>query len=291
MYITNDADFQHGVINPRKCALRVAGNKLAADGGDIFAAVGKQVQRVEGGELFKQAHFGPEASLYTNSLVAGAKTVVDLRELFGPLYNSADIMKKLGLHEHVPGIRNEDGVDAPALFSRVEFKQMETEIASGAIGIHGMAAIAIVALAGSITYHPSVTQNFAQNAVGMLLRCVPSSFTPGNLTKILNFDTETVMNRNIRVEATDRPAYLPRPANDPAFMSSGIYTLGPVIMTKTPMDSIGEDVVFGMLPEHCTHNDGLLRYASMLKCDVMDLPIKEIPVYIWCFFVMYVVLF
>lgn len=281
MYITNDSDFQHGVVNPRTCALRVAGNKLGPDGGDISAAVGRQIQRVEGVELVKQAYFGPEASVYTNSLIAGKSFVPDLRELFGRLYDSEDILKKLGIHQQVPGIRNEGGGNAPPLFCESQFRHGDS-LQSVAQGVHAMAAIACVALAGEISYHPFVTANMARNAVGMILKEFPAVFTPNNSTKLINFDPKTVVPRNIRVDVTDRPAYLPRPQNDHLFFSSGVFTLGPVIMTKFPRDTIEDDVVFGLLPEHCAHNDGLIRWASLLKCDVMEVPIEKIEV-ILCF--------
>lgn len=276
-YITNDSDFQFAVVNASKCALRVAGNKLGP-GEEIHAAVGRQVQRVEGRELMNQASFGPEPSLYANSFAAGLKMFPDLRELFGPLYNTADILKKLGVHSEVPGIANEDGADAPPLFTAVQFKTTATDVATVAVGVHCMALIALVSLAGGISYHPSVSANIAQSAIGLLLREFPKSFTPNNMTKILNFDPDTVLPRNIRVEPTERPAYLPRPVNDPSFMVSGIFTLAPVIMTKNPIDSIGDDVVFGLLPEHCTHNSGLVQYASLFNCNITELPVSELEV-------------
>ena len=149
------------------------------------------------------------------------------------------------------------------------------------VGVHAFALLFCVSLAGGPCLHPKITSNVARSLLRAILGHAPPCATPGNnfivryvlcirfLHRVYNpsyrsFNLHTTVVERVIVPRVQRPLHFPRPLEDWSFANTGKFTY---------CRAIGR-----FLPEDAGHCGALFAYASLFKCDVLDLPAREIQV-------------
>lgn len=228
----------------------------------LFSKVARRFIKLKGREMFKTCHMGPETVSYKLAFEDLLNDTVDLRGLASRLmFHSEKHMKKMGLHQHVPGITNYESPDPPPLARQVIFKS-EGHVKSEGLAVNPWAMLAIVSLAGQILPHPHCNAALAMGAVTQVLSKAPAGFTPGNAcrTRVFGLDSKTI---RIFPSAEGRPEHFLRP-DDPTFPSTGALSLA------RQMDRY--------LPEDMAHCPWLYMLAGNLFCSMLSVPSKAIHV-------------
>lgn len=289
MHITSNGTSNQKVIDPKNSLLRVNPFKPNHTSSEVISAVADQIKMTHGVLLTNGCHFGPESSLYANSISAGCNSTADFREFFGEnLYNGKKILEKVGALQYIPGVSSGEA-KAPCVFRTTECRSTPTDLESVCVGIDAMSMLAILSLIGDRQLHPSVSGKASQSILSLVLRYFPASFTPGNLVRCLNFDPDSTKNRPIIVSNRERPPYLPRVQNDRRFMDIGVHTHGHAIRLNAVSNDIGDEIQKGYLPEHVVHCAAFLPFAALLHCSVFDVPpayveVPNFPCYhIWLY--------
>ena len=228
-------------------------------------AVGARIRELFGRMLTETCHMGPEASIYANAIWDLLfQWNPDFRQLLsGRIFDSARHLRKLGIEGHLPGVQDwPAGADRSPVFARTYQFVYNQEAKAVGVGVHAFALLMCVSFTGGATLHPKASSDFARSVLREILHHAPPAATPGNNCLVRSFNLHTTNTERVIVPKAGRPAHFPRPIDDLHFITTGTFTYA---------RAIGR-----FLPEDAMHCGSLFQFASLFKCDVLELPAGEI---------------
>lgn len=226
--------------------------------------VAGKIHAAFGGELCHDCHMGPEVSVVKNALVyiLDRKFRPDLRGLLSPMvFCSRKHFVKLGFANHIQGMTDYTGVEAPA-YAKQFLCRVGNEIRSQGVGFNVWDLLIMNSLfegSDPLNPHPSVSHVFTNNLMAKILANAPPGCTPGDSAPLRCVDVNTCRACELVIEATqERPEHFWRPS-EKAFMETGILSVA---------GAIGR-----FLPEDLLHIPGLSSLAQRYCCkDILDTP-------------------
>jgi len=265
-YITSDGT-QSGAPKCEKSSMLRAKKGKGGTEEDILQNAAKKIKNVFGKQLTETCHCGPEESIYRNALSSLMLDFnPDLRKLFtNKLYKAQQLCAKLGILQVVHAEDWPDDSDYPPPFARMfNFGQPNEESATMGIGVHPFLLIFYVAIAKGATLHPKISSDWARTVLSRILSMAPRAATPGNLFLVRSYDLNTTMHQRVVVPNKERCNHFVRPIFDLNFANTGVCTYARAMQQ--------------FMPEDCLHCGPLFRFAALFKCDVMDLPGRDLHV-------------
>lgn len=263
-YITSDGTITGDPRCEKSSMLRVKKNKLD----EVTSLVAKKIKQLFGRQLTETCHCGPEESIYKNALNSlMVEFTPDFRKLFSnKLYKAQSLVNKLGLQQM---IRAEDWPDdsdySPPIAKIFSVGGPAEETPNQCLGVHPFLLIFYVSIAGGATLHPKVSSDWAKSILSKILSMAPKSATPGNLCLVRSFDLNTTVHQRVVISSTKpRCHHFARPTDDFNFVNTGVCTYARAMRQ--------------FMPEDCMHCGPLFRFAELFKCDVMELPGRDLYV-------------
>lgn len=225
--------------------------------------VALKLHSIFGGDLYRDCHMGPEVSVLKNALIyiLDKKFRLDLRGLISPkIFNSRQHLSKLGVLQHLQGMRDYTGSDAPA-YAKQYVCKVGNEIRSQGMGFHLWSLLLMNSLfIGSDPFnaHPRMVHVFSNNLMSLILANSPPGATPGNTVPLRSFD-DSAHAVELTIQSENRPEHFWRPS-EKSFMETGFLSVA---------GAIGR-----LLPEDYLHIPGHPMVAQRYCCgdDIMSTP-------------------
>jgi hypothetical protein len=265
-YITGDGKVDYTPANVKKGIMRIpfSGKEKTDEDSDIFYRIALKISEEYGAVLHRTCHMGKEISAVKCAVMQMVHHFTpDFRGILSSsTFHSRKHLMKLGLLSHIPGVKDYDLDESPVFGKHCAFK-VGNEIKSVAIGINIWSLLIVVSLMRDTILHPDVSNTFSRSLVEEVLSNAPLPCTPGEISPIRNFQLHSVQVEQLYTPDEDRPDHFLRPV-DTSFMMSGVLSVA-----RGHKQFLVEDKL------HCSFLDNV---ASMLCCDILEIPAKAIQV-------------
>ena len=232
----------------------------------IENSVGDLLGKEFGSELRLYCHFGKESSIIPLLLRDMMGMQVDLRPILhrAPIYDSPKHIRKLGLHQSLPGLMGQDDPQPGPLLQDFAWQSVTNSVLSSGIGVNMWALLTLASMIGCTEIHTKNSSRFASSALSCILSMAPSSATPGRMVPVRSFNANTTTHEYIPVTLqpgkTQRNEHFIRPSKDNHFAHGGMHTFCPVVDGLAPEDYLG-----------CGH---VAAMAKLLCCKYIEVPAK-----------------
>ena len=228
----------------------------------LFSKMANRFQKMKGRDMFKVCHMGPERVCYKLAFEGLQRYMPDFRGMSSHnTYCYAKHFKKMDLLQFLPGLTDYTDVEPLPFARHVYFKEGE-HVKSEALGINPFSMLTIVALAGEILVHPSISGSFSMGLVTQVLSRAPPNATPGGICTTREFDPNSKPMR-LFIPMENKSEHFLRP-DDNTFATTGVLPLARAMGRFLPEDFL-----------HCT---SLYQLANTFKCDILEVPAAAIKV-------------
>lgn len=262
-YITGEGREGLAPLHENSGFMRFSYNKdKNGDDSLLFNKMANRFQKMKGRDMFKVCHMGPERVCYKLAFEGLLKYMPDFRGMASHYtYCYAKHFKKMDLLQFLPGLTDYTEVEPLPFARHVHFKEGD-QVKSEALGINPFSLLTIVALAGEILIHPSISNSFAMGLVTQVLARAPPNATPAGICTTREFDSNSKPMRMF-IPMENKPEHFLRP-DDNTFANTGVLPLARGMGRFLPEDFL-----------HCTT---LYQLSITFKCDVLEVPASAVKV-------------